>query len=40
MQVITGNKEFFKNLPQVKYEGIESDNPLAFRRGHGLKKLS
>lgn len=31
MQVITGSKEFFKNIPQVKYEGIESDNPLAFR---------
>jgi xylose isomerase len=31
MQVITGNKEFFKNIPQVKFEGTESDNPLAFR---------
>lgn len=31
MTVIKGNKEFFKNIPQVKYEGLESDNPLAFR---------
>jgi xylose isomerase len=31
MQVITGTKEFFKNIPQVKFEGTESDNPLAFR---------
>jgi xylose isomerase len=31
MQVLTGNKEFFKNIPQIKFEGIESDNPLAFR---------
>jgi xylose isomerase len=31
MSVITGNKEFFKNIPEIKYEGIESDNPFAFR---------
>jgi xylose isomerase len=31
MTVITGNKEFFKNIPQVKYEGTGSDNPFAFR---------
>ncbi|MDQ6889577.1 MAG: xylose isomerase [Bacteroidota bacterium] len=31
MSVITGDKEFFKNIPQIKYEGLESDNPLAFR---------
>jgi len=29
--VITGEKEFFKGIGQVKYEGLESDNPLAFR---------
>jgi xylose isomerase len=29
--VITGEKEFFKGIGQVKYEGPESDNPLAFR---------
>jgi xylose isomerase len=31
MKVITGDKEFFKGISQVKYEGLESDNPLAFR---------
>jgi xylose isomerase len=31
MQVITGDKEFFKNIPQIKFEGVESDNPFAFR---------
>jgi len=31
MSVITGEKEFFKNIPQIKYEGLESDNPLAYR---------
>jgi len=31
MNVITGTNEFFKNIPQIKFEGIESDNPFAFR---------
>ncbi|MEO6721215.1 MAG: xylose isomerase [Ferruginibacter sp.] len=31
MSVITGNKEFFKGIPQVKFEGPESDNPFAYR---------
>ncbi|MGI8950122.1 MAG: xylose isomerase [Chitinophagaceae bacterium] len=30
MPVILGDKEFFKNIPQIKYEGAESHNPLAF----------
>ncbi len=29
--VITGEKEFFKGINQVKFEGLGSDNPLAFR---------
>ena len=29
--IITGEKEFFKGIGQVKYEGLQSDNPLAFR---------
>jgi len=29
--VITGEKEFFKGIGQVKFEGLGSDNPLAFR---------
>ncbi|RVU00820.1 xylose isomerase [Mucilaginibacter limnophilus] len=31
MSVITGDKEFFKGIGQIKFEGLESDNPLAFR---------
>jgi len=31
MKVVTGQKEFFKNTGQIKYEGAESDNPLAYR---------
>ncbi|MFD2161750.1 xylose isomerase [Paradesertivirga mongoliensis] len=29
--VITGDTEFFKGINQIKFEGPESDNPLAFR---------
>lgn len=29
--VITGNKEFFKNIGEIKFEGNQSDNPLAFK---------
>src|SRR6185312_14791808 len=29
--IVTGEKEYFKEIGQVKYEGLESDNPLAFR---------
>ncbi|RFZ82645.1 xylose isomerase [Mucilaginibacter terrenus] len=31
MAIVTGDKEFFKNIGQVKYEGAASDNPMAFR---------
>ena len=29
--ILTGDKEFFKGIGQVKFEGVQSDNPLAFR---------
>ena len=29
--VVLGDKEFFKGVGQIKYEGPESDNPLAYR---------
>ena len=29
--VLLGDKEFFKGVGQIKYEGPESDNPLAYR---------
>jgi len=34
------SKEFFKNIPQVKFEGTESDNPFAFRWYDENKKIA
>lgn len=31
MTVITGTKEYFKGISKIKYEGPQSDNPLAYR---------
>src|SRR5476649_1100573 len=31
MKVVTGDKEFFKEVGQIKFEGLGTDNPLAFR---------
>jgi xylose isomerase len=31
MKIVTGENEFFKDIPQIKYEGTETDNPLAYR---------
>ncbi|MDQ3845054.1 MAG: xylose isomerase [Bacteroidota bacterium] len=31
MSVTIGQKEYFKSIPQIRYEGPESDNPMAFR---------
>ena len=31
MSVIIGNREYFKGIGKIKYEGIHSDNPLAYR---------
>ena len=31
MKVLTGNIEYFKGIPQIKFEGPETDNDLAFR---------
>ncbi|MDQ8006131.1 MAG: xylose isomerase [Pedobacter sp.] len=30
-KVVKGEKEFFSGINQIKYEGLESNNPLAFR---------
>ena len=40
MPVITGKKEFFKNIPEIKYEGLKSDNPFAFRWYDENKKVA
>jgi xylose isomerase len=31
MNVLIGSKEYFKGIAKVKFEGLNSDNPLAFR---------
>ncbi|ULQ54951.1 xylose isomerase [Flavihumibacter rivuli] len=31
MSIVIGSKEYYKGIGQVKYEGPQSDNPLAFR---------
>ena len=31
MNIVTGANEFFKGIPQIKYEGKETLNPLAYR---------
>ena len=31
MEILVGNQEYFKGIGQIKFEGLESDNPLAFR---------
>jgi xylose isomerase len=31
MEVLKGNKEYFKGIGQIKFEGAESRNPLAFK---------
>jgi len=31
MKIVTGAQEFFKDIPQIKFEGTGTDNPLAYR---------
>ena len=31
MHILLGDREYFKGIPQINYEGPASDNPLAFR---------
>ena len=31
MEVLKGNKEYFKGIGQIKYEGPQSKNPMAFK---------
>ena len=40
MSVITEKKQFFKNIPEIKYEGPKSDNPFAFRWYDENKKVA
>ena len=31
MAITLGQKEFFKGIPEIKYEGKDTDNPFAYR---------
>ncbi|HYC87451.1 MAG TPA: xylose isomerase [Chryseosolibacter sp.] len=39
MKVTIGDKEYFKGIGQIKYEGKDSDNPLAFKYYDATKKV-
>ncbi|MBN1388905.1 MAG: xylose isomerase [Bacteroidales bacterium] len=40
MSIITGNKEFFPGIGKIKFEGRDSDNPLAFKFYDETKVIS
>src|SRR5918999_3388454 len=31
MEVLTKTREYFRSIPEIKYEGTKSDNPFAFQ---------
>ncbi len=39
MAVLTATKEYFKSIPAIKFEGPETDNPLAFRWFYENRKV-
>ncbi len=39
MKITKGNKEYFKGIRAIKFEGKESDNPLAFKFYNPKKKI-
>ncbi len=39
MKVTTGDREYFKGIGKIKFEGKESDNPLAFKYYDANKKV-
>ncbi len=39
MKLTIGNKEYFKGIGQIKYEGKDSDNPLAFKYYDAKRKV-
>ncbi|MEO8719540.1 MAG: xylose isomerase [Ginsengibacter sp.] len=40
MAITTGKKEFFRNIPEIKFEGLKSDNPFAYRWYDQNKKVA
>ncbi len=39
MKIVRGDKEYFKGIGQIQFEGAQSDNPLAFRYYDAKKKV-
>lgn len=39
MKLVTGDREYFKGIGQIKYEGRDSDNPLAFKFYNPAQKV-
>ncbi|HCW06879.1 MAG TPA: xylose isomerase, partial [Cytophagales bacterium] len=39
MKITTGKRTYFKSIGKIKFEGKESDNPLAFKHYNPLKKV-
>src|SRR5258705_11596067 len=39
MKVVTGQQQFFKSIKKVKFEGKDSDNPMAFRYYNAQQKV-
>ena len=39
MKVVTGDQQFFKTIKKVKFEGKDSDNPLAFKYYNPQQKV-
>ena len=39
MKIVRGDKEYFKGIGQVKFEGKDSDNPLAFKYYDAQRKI-
>ena len=39
MKLTLGDKEYFKGIGQIKYEGKRSDNPMAFKFYDAGKKV-
>lgn len=39
MSITLGEREYFRNIPAIRYEGPKSDNPLAFRWYDAKRKL-
>ena len=39
MKVVTGDQQFFKSIKKVKFEGKDSDNPIAFKYYNPQQKV-